>query len=96
MKPYVTPILRDLGRMDAVTRKSGPDTDFASEQGRICRRPPAMVRPLPLAAVVQRHERRRWHIGDRFLLVIRPTRPTVLIPATSDRSKSLRRYAHRI
>ena len=35
MEPYSTPVLRDLGRMDAVTRKSGPSNDFASEDGRV-------------------------------------------------------------
>ena len=31
MNPYQKPVLRSLGRMDAVTRKSGPDDDWGSE-----------------------------------------------------------------
>lgn len=31
MKPYSRPVLRDLGRMDSVTRKSGPDNDPGAE-----------------------------------------------------------------
>ena len=32
MRPYEPPALRDLGRMTAVTRKSGPDFDFIDIQ----------------------------------------------------------------
>ena len=31
MSTYQKPVLRSLGRMDVVTRKSGPDDDFGSE-----------------------------------------------------------------
>lgn len=33
MKPYTTPILRQMGRMDSVTRKSGPYYDTGGEPG---------------------------------------------------------------